>query len=90
MSSRVFITGFGIISSIGKNANENFQSLVNQRTGYSELEVVETMHRRTLRSCEVKLSDDELCSLAHVMPFQGYTRTALLGLIAVGEALRTA
>lgn len=89
MSSRVFITGFGIISSIGKNANENFQSLVNQRTGYGELEVVETVHRQTLRSCEVKLSDDELCSLAGIKPFQGYTRTSLLGLVALEEALRT-
>ena len=48
MSQRVFITGFGIITSIGKNAEENFQSLVTGKYGFGSLEVLDTVHRDSL------------------------------------------
>ena len=48
MSQRVFITGFGIITSIGKNAEENFQSLVKGKCGFGSLEVLDTVHRDSL------------------------------------------
>ena len=48
MSQRVFITGFGIITSIGKNAEENFQSLVKGKYGFGSLEVLDTVHREFL------------------------------------------
>jgi len=90
MSQRVFITGFGIITSIGNNTEENFQSLVHGRCGFGELTILETIHRNTLPCCEIKLSDQELHDLAGVNTGRGYTRTSLLGLIAVQEALKSA
>ena len=60
MSQRVFITGFGIITSIGKNAEENFQSLVTGKYGFGSLEVLDTVHRDSLSACEIKLEDQEL------------------------------
>lgn len=90
MSQRVFITGFGIITSIGKNAAENFQSLVHQRCGFGELSILETVHQKTLPACEIKLHDQELREAAKVRSGQGYTRTTLLGLIAIQEALDSA
>lgn len=90
MSRRVFITGLGIITSIGKNAAENFQSLVNQRCGFGTLSVLETVHQKALPSCEIKLHDDELREAANVRNRKGFTRTTLLGLLALQEAITSA
>ena len=90
MSQRVFITGFGIITSIGNNTEENFQSLVQGRCGFGELSILDTIHRTNLPSCEIKLQDDQLKKLANVGAGKGYTRTALLGLLAVREAINSA
>jgi 3-oxoacyl-(acyl-carrier-protein) synthase len=90
MSQRVFITGLGIITSIGKNAEENFQSLIHRRCGFGELSILDTIHQRTLPSCEIKLHDQELREAAKVGNGIGFTRTTLLGLIALQEALVSA
>ncbi|MBL0740848.1 beta-ketoacyl-[acyl-carrier-protein] synthase family protein [Chryseolinea lacunae] len=90
MSQRVFITGFGIITSIGKNTAENVQSLLHRRCGFGELNVLDTIHGKTLPACEIKLFNAELCALAGVAEGKGYTRTALLGLIALQEAIQSA
>lgn len=90
MSQRVFITGFGIITSIGNNKEENFQSLVKGKCGFGELTILDTIHHASLPSCEIKLNDEELKKLAGVRRDKGYTRTALLGLVALNEAIRSA
>jgi len=90
MSQRVFITGFGIITSIGKNAEENFRSLVEGRYGFGPLEILDSIHRQSLSACEIKYDENELCKMAGVQPHEGFTRTALLGLIALQEAIQSA
>lgn len=90
MSQRVFITGFGIITSIGNNKEENFQSLVQGRCGFGELSILDTIHRTNLPSCEIKLHDHELIKLTNAGSSKGYTRTALLGLLALKEAIVSA
>lgn len=90
MSRRVFITGYGIISAIGNNAEENYSSLVNKKSGFGRLDFLNTVHRDELPGCEVKLSDSALCDLAGVTQNAGYTRTALLAMIAVREAIVSA
>jgi 3-oxoacyl-[acyl-carrier-protein] synthase-1 len=90
MSRRVFITGYGVISAIGNNGPENFASLRDQKCGYRKLEILETLHRDSIFCCEIRLSYDELCQLAAVPHHAGYTRTALLGLIAAKEAIASA
>jgi 3-oxoacyl-[acyl-carrier-protein] synthase-1 len=90
MSQRVFITGLGIITSIGKNAEENFQSLVHRRSGFGELSILETVYQKTLPSCEIKLHDHQLREVARIGNKQGFTRTTLLGLLAIQEALESA
>lgn len=86
----VFVTGYGIITSIGNNAQENFNSLLHREHGFSDLEIVNTIHRGTLRACEIKLTDHDLQSLASVRGKKSYTRVSTLGLIAVREAIRMA
>lgn len=90
MSKRVFITGYGLITAIGKNAPENFQSLQAGKHGYGTIDTFETLHRSTLRVCEIKRDDEQLASQAGVKPDMGFTRTALLGLIAIKEAISSA
>jgi 3-oxoacyl-(acyl-carrier-protein) synthase len=90
MSLRVFITGYGIITAIGNNAEDNYASLLNQKCGFGKLEILESVHRESIRACEIKLHDAALCELAGVPSNAGYTRTALLGLIAAREAIHSA
>jgi len=90
MSQRVFISGFGIITSIGKNTSENLQSLINGKTGYGSLSILQSSHTNSIPACEIKLSDEELYSLANVSINEGFTRTSLLGAIALREAITSA
>lgn len=87
MSHRVFVTGYGLITSIGNDKVENFESLSRKRAGFGELSILNTLHSRNLPSCEIKLHDHELSRLARLHHARGYTRTALLGLIALQEAI---
>ena len=90
MSDRIFITGYGVITSIGKNKEENFQSLIQRRCGFGTLDFLDTIHKNDLPACEIKLSDKQLCEFAGVEPGLGHTRTALLAIIAVREAIASA
>ena len=86
MSRRIFITGYGIITSIGNNAQENFQSLTQRKFGFGNLEFLDTAHKTDLPACEIKLTDAQLVELAGVLPNRGHTRTVLLGIVAIREA----
>jgi 3-oxoacyl-[acyl-carrier-protein] synthase-1 len=90
MSQRVFVTGYGILSSIGNGAKENYQSLIDRKTGYGQLEILETLHRNEIPGCEIKFTDQQLCAIAKVPATEGFTRTALLGIIAAREAIKMA
>ena len=43
-----------------------------------------------LSACEIKLDDRALCDLAGVPLHEGFTRTSLLGLISLQEAIQNA
>ncbi len=90
MSQRVFITGFGIISAIGNNAEENRHALKNNNHGFGHIETFETAHKNSIPACEIKISDEDLNRKAGVKIQQGFSRTALLGLLAVKEAIASA
>ena len=90
MSRRIFITGYGVITSIGNNAGENYQSLLQRKCGFGTLDFLNTVHKHDLPSCEIKLTDQQLCELAGVSYGQGHARTVLLGIIAVKEAIAMA
>jgi 3-oxoacyl-[acyl-carrier-protein] synthase-1 len=90
MNPRVFITGYGIITSIGNDKTENFQSLSDRRSGLGELSILDTAHQQDLPGCEIRRSHDELHRAAGIRVGQGFTRTALLGLLALREAVAMA
>jgi 3-oxoacyl-[acyl-carrier-protein] synthase-1 len=86
MSSRIFVTGVGIISSIGCNIDEVLASVIEKRSGISEITVLDTIHKGSIPVCEVKRTNKELAEMAGIGKTDRYTRTALLGIIAARQA----
>jgi len=82
----VFITGMGVITSIGRNTEENLASLKAERTGIRMLSTIESVYRGILPAGEILFSDKELASLAEMKYADGLSRTSLLGMIAAREA----
>ena len=87
MSDKVYITGIGIISSIGENTDVVLNSLNLTATGIGFTNYLNTIHRNELPVAEVKVSNNELLEIAGLADKQAYTRTALLGMIAAKEAV---
>lgn len=90
MTKRVLITGMGMISSIGKNVEETYESLVKEKSGTGKATILNTIHKDTFPLSEIKLTDDQLLTLAELSDDRIYTRTTCLGLIAAREAVENA
>jgi 3-oxoacyl-[acyl-carrier-protein] synthase II len=88
MSADVFVTGMGIISSIGTNAEETLISLKQKQTGIGKLKYLQTIH--DLPCGEIKLSDQQLKDKLNIKEDDVYTRTVLMGIHATKEALHQA
>ena len=86
MPQRIFITGYGIISSIGNNIEENLSSLLQSKPGLGRIHHVDTLLKDELLVGEVAGTQEELFSMAGITPADGYSRNALLGIIAAREA----
>jgi len=86
MPRRIYITGLGIISSLGKNLQENLFSLMHGQSGISHINHLETSLRDVIPVGEVKASYEELFKLAGLPVLEGYSRNVLLGIIAAKEA----
>ena len=82
------ITGAGIVSAIGCGKAETLDSLSHQRTGIGKLRYLQTEHREYPVG-EVKLSDEEMKRLLGI-DSEPTTRSILLGMLAVREALEEA
>lgn len=89
MSQRVFVTGIGIISAIGNDVNETLSSLIEGKTGIGEITLFDTIHKGKFPLAEVKLSNDELLEMTGNGGKRNFTRTALLGMIAAKQALKS-
>ena len=87
---RIFITGIGMISAIGKDVSETMTSIRTASSGVAEIQHLKTLHKGKFPLCEVKHSNEELCKLADIHPDTNPTRTTLLGVIAAQEAWRSA
>ncbi len=90
MNKKVAVTGMGIISAIGKNVEENYHSLIHQKHGLSRLENFESIHHDQIFVGEIKMKNTELATFLNLSPNHTFSRTALLGLWAVKEALKNA
>lgn len=90
MNNRVAITGVGIVSSIGMNARENYSALRNGQHGISKIELIDTKRKNDILVGEIKKSNTELIDLLDLPAINSYSRSALLGTIAVQEAIENA
>ena len=84
----VWITGAGIISAIGKNKTETLESLQCLRSGIAPVHYLQTEHQE-LPVGEVRMSNEEMKTLLGIQK-EPTTRTALMGIIALNEALQEA
>ena len=85
----IAITGLGIICAIGNNCQQVLDSLVNKKTGVGMMKYLQSCHKE-LPVGEVKLSDDELKTLLGLPVGSLYSRTTLLGAVAVKQAMADA
>lgn len=85
----VAVTGMGIISSIGNNVEENYRSLCSEKHGISFPEILETTHKH-LPVGEVKIENKVFADLLELPSGHSFSRAALLGTVAVQEALKQA
>ena len=90
MNRKIAITGMGIISAIGNNVEENFQSLIHSKHGISDIEILETNKRGKVKLGEIKWSNEDLIKILNLPEENNYTRTTLLAMVAVKEALENA
>ncbi|APG59508.1 beta-ketoacyl-[acyl-carrier-protein] synthase family protein [Christiangramia salexigens] len=84
----VAVTGLGIVSSIGKDLNENYKSLSLEKHGISFPELLGTTHRN-LPVGEIKLSKSELENILQLNEGHRYTRAAMLGIMAIKDLLNS-
>ncbi|MBN2813796.1 MAG: beta-ketoacyl-[acyl-carrier-protein] synthase family protein, partial [Bacteroidales bacterium] len=87
---RVFVTGIGIISAIGTDSEEVFHALQNRQTGIGRLSLLSSAHENDLPVGEIKITNSALGHMAGALRLSGYSRTALLGIIAARQAVRQA
>lgn len=90
MSDKVFVTGIGIISSIGFNTDEVASALVSSRSGIGNLTMLDTIYNNEILAAEVKATCRELKEISNVNSNKPYSRTSLLGIIAAKQAMISA
>lgn len=84
--SKVFVTGMGTISSLGRTVEENRTSLREGISGIGRLENFNSKYAGVLPFAEVKLGTESLKEYLSISD-RGVTRTSLLALHACLEAL---
>lgn len=90
MSKGVAITGIGIISAIGNNVAENYQSLITEKKGISRISKIQTIHKNDIMVGEIDYTNQEFEKLLNIPSDNNYSRTAFLGALAAKEALHHA
>lgn len=90
MARDICITGTGIISAIGNNTEENFRSLMLEKSGIRPVELLSGKGVNGFVAGEIKLTNPQLADMAGFPAAADLPRSALLALIAVKEALADA
>ncbi|MBQ6305163.1 MAG: beta-ketoacyl-[Bacteroidales bacterium] len=86
MIEPIYITGTGVVSAIGIGKAATLDALLNNRSGVSQLKYLKTEHKE-FPVGEVKLTDAEMRERLGIAQDAVTTRTALMGMLALGEAL---
>ena len=89
MMTPILITGSGVVSAVGTGKAETLEALLNCRSGVGPLKYLKTEHKE-FPVGEVKMTDAEMRERLGIPQDAITTRTALMGMIALGEALEDA
>lgn len=88
-ADRIVVTATGIISALGWGPEAQLDALRRSKSGLRYPELLQTNHAREFMMGEVTMSNEELKQKAGLLTGQeGYTRTTLLALLAIGDLLR--
>ena len=85
----IVITGEGIVCAIGNDENSVAEHLMARRTGIGPVRHLSSVHHE-FPVGEVKLSNAEMKRQLGIESSVQMSRTALMGIMAVGQALRKA
>ncbi|MDR1761058.1 MAG: beta-ketoacyl-[acyl-carrier-protein] synthase family protein, partial [Bacteroidales bacterium] len=86
---KIVVTGMGIVSALGSNVNENLTALQAKKSGIAPLRYLKTSHTE-FPVGEVKMTDEEMARNLNIAENELTTRTSLMGMLAVREALESA
>ncbi len=85
----IAITGEGIVSAIGLDKQEVLRSLLDKKTGIGEMKHLQSVHHE-LPVGEVDLSNSQMKEMLGIPASNMMSRTALLGMLAIRQALEDA
>lgn len=85
----IAITGEGIVSAIGLDKQEVLASLLQKKTGIGEMRFLQSVHHE-LPVGEVGLSNAQMKEMLGIPEAQTVSRTALMGMLAIRQALADA
>lgn len=85
----IWITGMGILSAIGVGKQQTLGALLASRTGIGVMSHLRSEHHE-FPVGEVKLSNEEMMLQLGICPQVPTTRTSLMGMLALDEALKDA
>lgn len=91
MNDQIWISGIGVLSSIGMNVQESLDALVSGRRGIGPMKILDSIHSESFVVGEIPLSDFQMMALLELpkREYRNYTRTSLMGMIAAREALQS-
>lgn len=89
MKKRIAITGMGIVSALGIGTRETLEALQQERSGIGRVRYLDTSYT-DIPVGEVPLSNAEMCQRLNIDPDIPRSRTALIGTLALQEALTSA
>ena len=85
----ILVTGMGVVSAIGLGKAQTLEALLANRSGVGELKYLKTEHKE-FPVGEVQLTDAEMRKRLDIAEDAVTTRTALMGMLALEEALADA
>lgn len=90
MNQKIVVSGMGMYTALGKGLQANFDCLASQQHCLGALEFLPTLHAHQFPFGEIKMATPNLLSSLNLPTHKGFTRTSLLGIAALQEALESA
>lgn len=87
MKPSIVVSGMGMYTALGKGLQANYNALSHQEHALGPLDFLKTTHAASFPFGEIKQSTQSLLQSLQLPIHKGYTRTSLLGITALQEAL---